>query len=129
MFGTEGEESRLLIFVYGTLMRGGCRAGVLNEQLFLGEARTLESYRIYDCGSYPGLVEAEDGRSIEGELWSIDAECAQRLDLIEAVDEGLYVRKRVRLASPHESEEVQTYLYAQSIEGLRDCGVRWTNAV
>ncbi len=115
----------MLIFVYGTLMRGECRGGVLSGQAFVGEARTVAAYQLFDCGSYPGLVEADDGRRIEGELWSVDGACVQLLDRIEAVDEGLYVRKIVRLASPHAGDNVQTYLYAQSTHGLRDSGVRW----
>ncbi len=119
----------MLIFVYGTLMRDGCRAGVMTEQQFIGAARTAAAYRLYDCGSYPGLIKADDGLSIEGELWSVDAACLRRLDQIEAVDEGLYSRETVRLMSPHENETVQAYLYAQSVEGLRDCGVRWNRSV
>lgn len=122
-------NDRTLIFVYGTLMRGECRAHVLRPQTFLGEARTVAAYRLYDCGSYPGLIEAQDGLRIHGELWSVDARCIRRLDRIEAVDEGLYERTTVQLDHPSTDQVVQAYLYAQSVKGLRDCGERWINAV
>lgn len=122
-------EERVLIFVYGTLMRGQSRAAALGEQRFVSEAQTQAGYRLFDCGSYPGLVQDEDGRSIYGEFWSVDADCLERLDRIEAVDEGLYERRSVRLLSPHDQSNVQTYLYAQPTNGLRDCGDRWITPV
>ena len=119
----------MLIFVYGTLMRGQSRAAALADQRFVSEVQTQPEYRLYVCGNYPGLVEHENGRSIHGELWSVNEECVERLDRIEAVDEGLYVRRSVRLMSPHDQSSVQTYLYAQPTNGLRDCGDRWITSV
>lgn len=122
-------EEQTLIFVYGTLMRSGCRAHVLSRQTFLGESRTVAAYRLYDCGKYPGLVKVENGRSIHGELWSVDAACVRQLDQIEAVDEGLYVRAAIQLDPPPTGGEVQAYFYARSVDRLRDCGEQWINPV
>ncbi|MGD9857503.1 MAG: gamma-glutamylcyclotransferase [Planctomycetaceae bacterium] len=118
-----------LLFVYGTLMRGGCRAGALAGQRFRGEARTEPNYRLFDCGSYPGLTEAagRGGRNIVGELWEVDAACLQRLDRMEGVDEGLYERRPARLLQAPENRSVEAYFYLPSTSGLRDCGVRWIN--
>jgi gamma-glutamylcyclotransferase (GGCT)/AIG2-like uncharacterized protein YtfP len=117
-----------LIFVYGTLKRGGCRAGLLVGQRLLGEAETEPRYRMFDCGSYPGLIDAEAGQSIKGELCAVDAECLRALDLAEGVAEGLYARRPIRLLAPYADEIVEAYFYLPSTAGLPDCGVCWINA-
>ena len=113
------------LFVYGTLKRGYSRAEALRGEKFLGTAKTEARYRMYNCGNYPGLVESPDGLSIEGELWEVSPECLKRLDEIEGVGVRLYQRAMVRLKSPHDREQVETYLYLRDIQGLPDCGVRW----
>ena len=114
-----------LVFVYGTLMRGDCRHSALAGQEFVGEARTVAAYRMYDAGTFPGLVEAADGLEIEGEVWCVDAWCLARLDVIEGVNEALYARRAIRLQTPFETTPVETYLYLQSTIGMPDCGPRW----
>ena len=60
----------VLLFVYGTLKRGHCRARMLDGQRFIGGVQTKPIYRLVNCGKYPGLIRADtaDGRAIEGEL-------------------------------------------------------------
>jgi gamma-glutamylaminecyclotransferase len=72
------------LFVYGTLMRDGCRRGVLAGQRFLGPARTLPLYDLLDLGAYPGLVRAgTDGRAVVGELYEVARALLGKLDEIE----------------------------------------------
>ena len=118
-------QDKQLLFIYGTLKRGHCRAGNLKGQQFLGEARTLADYRLFDCGSYPGLVEHEEGLEVIGEVWSVDRVCLQQLDLVEAVAEGLYRRGPLKLQAPFGSQ-VETYFYLLSVDTLPDCGNCWT---
>lgn len=126
----EMSRSDTLLFVYGTLMRGGCRASALSGQRFRGAVRTEPRYRLFDCGSYPGLVEATrgPGRSIVGELWEVDAACLHQLDQIEGVNEGLYARQPVRLLHKTGDRPVEAYFYLPPTGGFRECGVRWVNA-
>ncbi len=119
------------IFVYGTLKRGLCRAGFLAGQHFWGEARTLPRYRMYNCGTYPGLkLSAENGLSIIGELWQVDDECLARRDREEGVADGLYVRHAIELA--HTSGEplpdllIEAYFYVPGVAGYPDCGDCWS---
>lgn len=116
-----------MIFVYGTLMRGGCRAGALADAEFRGDARTNPCYRLYDCGSYPGLVDALAGVSVTGELWSVSDVCLLRLDEIEGVAEGLYERRAIQLVDRPDVDDVEAYFYLRDISGLRDIGSRWFN--
>jgi gamma-glutamylaminecyclotransferase len=116
------------LFVYGTLKQGFSRNQYLRDQRFDGKARTVPRYRLFDCGSYPGLVPAPigaEGRSIEGEIWDVDAVCLTILDKVEAVGEGLYRRERVELETPFDAMTVETYYFNQSTDGLCDCGDRW----
>lgn len=112
-----------LLFVYGTLKRGFCRESFLQGQQFLGECQTEPLYRMYNCGSYPGLREDLSGVSIQGELWEVDAGCLQRLDIEEGVPEQLYARRMIQL-SPSVSG-VEAYFYMQSVNDLPDCGNCW----
>ncbi len=119
------------IFVYGTLKRGLCRARFLTGQSFWGETRTLPRYRLYDCGTYPGLKQAtENGLPIVGELWQVDDECLARLDQEEGVTEGLYTRQMIDLAPPEAgslpTSPIEAYFYVPSVAGLPDCGDCWT---
>jgi gamma-glutamylaminecyclotransferase len=121
---------RHLIFVYGTLKRGFCRAHFLAGQLFLAEARTLPKYRMYDCGTYPGLkLCPQNGLAIRGEVWSVDTACLARLDQEEGVAEGLYSRSTIELAgSLPESvaaSPIEAYYYGPAVAGYPDCGEQW----
>ena len=69
------------LFVYGTLMRGGVRGHLLAGQRFLGEARTLPRYALFDLGAYPGMVRRDaDGRAVSGELYEVAAGLIPALD-------------------------------------------------
>lgn len=42
-----------LLFVYGTLQRGRVNHGQLAGQRFVGPARTVPGFRLYDLGAIP----------------------------------------------------------------------------
>ncbi len=115
-----------LLFVYGTLKRGDVRAYLLQSQSYLGEAKTQPSYRLFNTGDYPALVEAAPlglaGRAILGELWRIDQDCLSRLDEEEGMDEGLYERRLIELAI---GQEAWVYVYLHPVDGMADCGKAW----
>ncbi len=120
---------RTLIFVYGTLQRGCCRAQFLVGQTFLGQARTQPKYRMFNCGTYPGLKLASDGLSIRGELWSVDEACLARLDREEGIDTGLYSRSLIELTTSWPESvpaaPVEAYFYCGSVSKFPDCGDQW----
>jgi len=113
------------LFVYGTLKRGFCRHQALSGERFLGPARTAPEYQLVNVGTYPGLLKGTDTRrSIQGEVWEIRPDTLPRLDRIEGVDEGLYVRRPIVLLTP-EFGRVEAYFYARPTHGLPDCGENW----
>jgi gamma-glutamylcyclotransferase (GGCT)/AIG2-like uncharacterized protein YtfP len=79
-----------LLFVYGTLKRGGRRHGLLARQLSRGQARTRPLYALHHLGAYPGLVAAVGaGQVVRGELYEIDCALLRRLDRVEGAP-GLF---------------------------------------
>jgi gamma-glutamylaminecyclotransferase len=115
-----------LIFVYGTLKRGGTNHRQISAQTFVATARTVPGYRLFDLGDYPGMVASSDDRSgVTGEVWSLDEAAVRRLDLFEGVDQGLYRRAAISLQPPHAELNVEAYLYLPSVAGRSALGPTW----
>ena len=76
---------------------------------------------------YPGLIEVAPGtgKNIVGELWQIDDACRTRLDIVEAVADGLYQLRPIRLEG---REDGQAYFYLKPVAGRPDCGPGWSTA-
>ncbi len=119
----------MLVFVYGTLKRGHCRASNLAGQRFVGTAETAPRYRMRDIGTYPGLIESAEGLAIQGEVWDVDDACLQRLDVVEAVSEGEYERRGIALQAPFDRQLVEAYFYLRPTAALADCGTTWDKEV
>lgn len=96
-------------------------------QCFLGLARTISGYRLYDLGGYPGIVaRPDDTTGVVGEVWSVDESALQRLDEFEGVHEGLYRRESVPLLPPFADQSVDAYVSALPPTGRADIGSEWT---
>ncbi|WP_417382704.1 gamma-glutamylcyclotransferase family protein [Gimesia sp.] len=119
-------NSDTLIFVYGTLKRGFCRAHNLQGQTFLSTAKTTAEYTMYNCGTYPGLVRNNgDGISIQGELWRVDHRALKLLDEVEGVAENLYQRGPIQLIQPQVTETVEAYFYQRPVNQMPVIGDNW----
>ncbi len=115
-----------LVFVYGTLKRGGANHAVLAGQDFVGEARLAPGFALYSLGEYPGLVVAPGGTGrVTGEVWAVDAAALARLDALEGVDEGLYARVPAPLDGPPPASRVEMYLYLRDVTGRPRLGDTW----
>ncbi|MCA9081466.1 MAG: gamma-glutamylcyclotransferase [Planctomycetaceae bacterium] len=126
--------SRSLIFVYGTLMQGECRHHALHDQELVGIARTQPSYRLVDCGTYPGLLEVvvtesdgseARGESVLGEVWAVTSECLVQLDEVEGVDEGLYARRAIAMQHEFADVCVEAYFYLPDASQLATLPPDW----
>jgi gamma-glutamylaminecyclotransferase len=115
------------LFVYGTLKEGQSRSSQLIGRRITAKALTRPDYQMYRLDGYPGLIEVQPGKgvSIIGELWEIDPECLQRIDVLEGVNEGDYERRPIRLACPLEGYQVDAYFYLNSVADREDCGRSW----
>lgn len=120
-----GTAGTFLLFVYGTLKRGGCRHAALAGSPSRGEASTRPGYALYDLGEYPGLVVCRgEGQSVEGELYEVDRGELARLDVIEGAP-GWFALGRVELAG---WPEAWAYYYQGDTTGWpRVASGRWEN--
>lgn len=115
-----------LIFVYGTLKRGCSNHRQMAGQTFVGVARTVPGFRLYDLGGYPGIVARVDDREgVAGEVWSVDDDALRRLDRFEGVHQGLYRREPIALQPPFADRCVDAYVSALDVEGRREVGGVW----
>lgn len=115
-----------LIFVYGTLKRGGVNHHMMAGQSFVTEARTNPLYALYDLGGFPGMVQTSDEPlSIRGEVWEVDAVVLRQLDELEGLAVGEYRRVVIPLASPHHDVEVEGYEYLLDVSGATRLGDVW----
>lgn len=121
------QDETFLLFVYGTLMRGGCRHHFLDGQPYLGPARTQPEYALYHLGDYPGMVEQQaDGLVVSGELYRVPASLLPDLDQTEGAP-SLFRLQPVRLEG--HSETVYAYLYQHAVTGFPLCpGQCWSNS-
>jgi gamma-glutamylcyclotransferase (GGCT)/AIG2-like uncharacterized protein YtfP len=85
-----------LVFVYGTLRRGGAGAMSLRfpAAKFIADAQVSGS--LYDLGAYPGLILNEANSAVIGEVYEVDDELLNQLDDFEASSH--YLRKQVEIS-------------------------------
>jgi gamma-glutamylaminecyclotransferase len=115
-----------LLFVYGTLKRGCSNHGYLADQTFVGLARTIPGFRLYDLGGYPGIVtHPADREGVVGEVWSVDDESLRRLDYFEGVHEGLYRREPIPLQPPFADRAIDAYISVLPVVDRPEVGNEW----
>lgn len=96
-----------LVFVYGTLRRGGAGAmsGRFPAAKFIAETQVSGS--LYDLGDYPGLVLDESNLLVVGEVYEVDDETLKELDEFEASSH--YRRKQVEVSLDRRRTVCWTY--------------------
>lgn len=115
--------AKTILFVYGSLKRGGRGNRILATQAFLGEAQTEPKYRLIDLGSYPGLVRDEaNGLAVKGELWEVDDACLAELDDYESIGQ-LYDRRPIVV--PGHTGKVETFIYIKDLPPNARSGDFW----
>ncbi len=121
-----------LVFVYGTLKKGGANHGLLTGQVFLGKARAGPGVTLYSLGDYPGLVFSPDDREgVTGELWAVDSATLANLDELEGVDVGLYAREAAPLVewpdalTSVEAARAELYRYLRPVAPASHIGSYW----
>lgn len=115
-----------LLFVYGTLKRGGCNHRQLADQTFVEEAQTVPGFQLFDLGGYPGIAAVPAATvGVTGEVWSVTEAAWQRLDEFEGVPKGLYRRAPINLQPPFANASVAAYFPVQDPSGHRAIGSTW----
>lgn len=113
-----------LLFVYGSLRT---RVAQETEQALLKGSRRMGKAsfwgKLYDVGSYPGLVESWDARAVvHGELYEVSPSQLRELDKHEAcgVEDGdEYVRRVCQVKGPNRRwVNAYVYIYNKDVVGL-----------
>ena len=88
--------SKHLVFVYGTLRRGGPRS--MSERFpgskFIADAEVCGS--LYDLGAHPGLLLDQSSSTVTGEVYEVDDALLKALDDFEASSH--YRREQVEIS-------------------------------
>lgn len=91
-------EKKHRVFVYGTLKRGVHNHHLLSSAEFVGNAYTLDQFKMYHVG-FPVIRESDhpDAKSVYGEVYDVDDDTLKKLDRLE--NEGvMYDRKLINVA-------------------------------
>lgn len=111
----------MLVFVYGTLRKDDCRAGVLSDYKCTNPEAYLDDFQMLHLGGFPGIVPGP-GR-VRGEVYEVDEACLKALDGIEGYrkddpDHSLYIRETVNVFNPDGGNigEVFTYVFNRDTE-------------
>ena len=82
--------TQLPFFVYGTLLPGQPNFFLWGDAISSMESATFLGGRLHDMGFYPMLVAAEAGKSVQGQLITLEPTqyhaVVQRLDALEGYD-------------------------------------------
>ena len=112
-----------ILFVYGTLKRGGKNVGLMRGQQYLCDALTAPKYRIYDLGDHPALVtDPEQGLSVHGELWEVSGTALAKLDEFEEVPTWF---NREPIAVLDYPDRVEAYFYKHVIPPNTPSANQW----
>lgn len=87
----------ILLFVYGTLMRGEPNHGRLAGARFLGEAVTCPVFTMISLGGFPAILEGGT-TAIVGELYDVTPRILQGCDRLEG-HPSFYERLDIALAT------------------------------
>lgn len=114
--------SKTILFVYGTLKRGGRNFRLLADQEFVGEVATAPRYRVFDLGPHPGLVRDDtNGLAVKGELFAVSVCCLAELDDFEDVPEA-FVRELIAVPG---YDNVWAYYLNTPVPAGAGGGDRW----
>lgn len=94
----------MYVFVYGTLKSGLSNSFLLDGSKFIEAVKLYIPYKMVDLGNYPALVPSKKNMSIHGEIYEINSETLQNLDILEGVPE-YYKRKLLK----HKGREIWYY--------------------
>lgn len=115
------ETKKTLLFVYGTLMRGGKLHHALAPSpkvKFMGRAKIrAELYRPRG-EEYPGAIRSsKPNRFVYGELYNLldPDRILRRVDELEGCDEGLFRRRLIDVWQNGKKHRAWSYFYAKSV--------------
>jgi gamma-glutamylcyclotransferase (GGCT)/AIG2-like uncharacterized protein YtfP len=101
-------DSEILLFAYGSLLRGEIHERYLIDAIRLGPARTAPGYRLVELDLFPALI-ASGMMSVDGELFDVTPAQLRHTD--ELKENGrLFERQVIQL---EDGRAAQAYLMSE----------------
>jgi gamma-glutamylcyclotransferase (GGCT)/AIG2-like uncharacterized protein YtfP len=118
-------ETRVRVFVHGTLRAGEPNHYLLDHHDFVARARTEAAFELVSLGAFPAMI-AGGTTAVVGEVYEIDPVTLAALDRLEG-HPRFYQRKAIRL---EDGDEVLAYLLSpeQARGRTRIPSGDWTDA-
>lgn len=113
-------EDNILLFVYGTLRRGGVSHHYLEGYPLIQSGFRLPGYALYDAGWYPFAVRADINSTITGDLIKVPPALLPVLDEYEGSEYVRHFRPEEKLLLYlKKNEVVQGYPLVQGGDWLK----------
>lgn len=109
---------RTLVFVYGTLKRGGAWNHLLRDAEFLGSGMTVDRRPMIIDG-IPYLLDEDAGHQVRGELFGVDASTLRALDSLEG--NGRWYERRIKTVVVSD-ERYDAFIYFLMSHRYHDVG-------
>lgn len=112
------KEKREIVFVYGSLKKGFGNHGFVEDQDYLGYAKSASrDYAMISLGAFPAVCRYPNGTKVAGELYSVDAPTMVALDRLEG-NGNLYRRYQEDFIND-KGETVKAWIYIMPIQIAR----------
>jgi gamma-glutamylaminecyclotransferase len=82
------------IFVYGTLKKGCGLNYMLNTSTYIGEAVTMDKYKLHHINSLPMLEKEVKDDYVVGDVYRVNDKILEKLDKVEGIPD-FYVREPI----------------------------------
>ena len=96
------------VFVYGTLRKGCGNHRLLEQSIFVGNAKTVRKCAMYSVG-IPYVTELERDVQIVGEVYEVDDSTLRRLDRLEG-HPNFYERRKIKVFLEN-GNKIKAFLY------------------
>jgi gamma-glutamylaminecyclotransferase len=112
-----------LMFFYGSLKRGYWNNRLLANSEFVGDAKTVDKFKLIDLGSFPGMI--GDGQAnVRGEVFDVPDADVPRLDMLEG-HPNFYKRTPIKVELDGKIVDVETYILQGRQGRYQDIGDFW----
>lgn len=85
-------NGEVLVFIYGSHLRGETNHALIGHARFLAEVRTSRAYELVDMGGFPALVNGTDRSTVVGEVYGVDPSTLLMMD--EQEDHPVFYRRQ-----------------------------------
>jgi gamma-glutamylaminecyclotransferase len=122
--------AKTLLFVYGTLKRGGSKSRLMGNSKYVGSASVAPGKTLFTNGNYPMMVESAEGNGVDGEIFEVDERTLASLDRFEG-HPNLFKRSQVDInaldgQAKADPMDVHAYVFQRPVSHYEHLGKTFT---